>query len=80
MADKQQHGVLVSGLVISKKKYPGKDGKPDRFGVDVAVPGIREMLSIQMPPERWGGLLEMSDFKGLVTFRVYKGIIYFEAL
>jgi hypothetical protein len=81
MADqKSQHGMLISGLIMTKKKYPGKDNKPDRFGVDVAIPGLRQMLSVTVKPEVWGVLQEMMDFKSMVTFRTYKDQVYFEAI
>lgn len=82
MANEQRtnYGMLISGIIMAKNKYPGQSGKPDRFAVDVAIPGIREMISVQVRPEQWGALPEMSDFKSKVTFRKYNGQVYFEAL
>ena len=76
--EKKAYGLLASGIVMTKNRYPGKNGNPDRFGVDVAIPGCREMISIQLPPEKWGSITEQSDYKNLVTFRKYNGAIYFE--
>jgi len=77
---KKPHGMLISGVIMCKNKYPGKDNKPDRFGVDVAIPGLRQMLSVSVKPEVWGGLAEMTDFRSMVTFRTYKDQVYFEAV
>ncbi|MBV5330640.1 MAG: hypothetical protein JZU65_23920 [Chlorobium sp.] len=82
MADENKKtilGLLASGLVMSKNKYPGRDGKPDRFSIDLAIPGVREMLSIQVKPEVWGTVQDMQEWKSLITFRLYKGVVYFEA-
>lgn len=76
----KNYGVFVFGVVMSKNKYPGQNGKQDRFGIDVAVPGVREMISITVPPENWGIYKEMGDFKGEVSFRKYNGNVYFEAI
>lgn len=82
MSDEKRsnYGMVVSGMIMSKNKYPGKNGNKDRFAVDVAIPGIREMLSIQVPPEKWGALPEMGDFKTKVSYRKYNGQVYFEAV
>lgn len=70
----------ITGLIMTKNKYPGKDGKADRFSVDVAIPGLKSMLSVSVKPEVWGGLVEMADYSSKVSFRVYKDQIYFEAI
>lgn len=81
MADEKKNilGLLAAGLVMAKNRFAGV-GKPDRYSVDLAVPGIREMLTITVPFDLWNSLSEMQEWKTRLVFRTYKGNVYFEAV
>lgn len=73
-------GLVVHGLVMAKNRFPAKDGRPERFSLDVACPGCKEMIALSVPPEKWGAVQEQSEFLSRASFRTYKGAVYFEAL
>lgn len=73
-------GLIVRGQVITKNRYPEKNGMPERYGIDVAVPGCRELLSIRLDPVTFGSVTEMDVFQGRVTMSTFKGRVYFEAV
>lgn len=78
--EKKPKGMFVAGLVMAKNIYPPKEGRPERYGVDVAVTGIREMLSVTVPFALFNTLEEEGEFRAKLNFRTYKGNIYFEAI
>lgn len=71
-------GLMVVGQVMAKNHYPGRNGKPDRFSVDVAVPGLRQMLTISLPSEDWLKREVMTIFRSKITFNLYQGRLYFQ--
>lgn len=75
---KPEMGLFVFGQIMTKNHFPGKDGKPDRYSIDVAVPGLRQFVSISLRPEDWGRLNIMEEFKGRISFNVFKGNVYFQ--
>lgn len=75
---KAEMGLFVFGQIMTKNHFPGRDGKPDRYGIDVAVPGLRQFVSISLRPEDWGRLNVMEEFKGRISFNVFKGNVYFQ--
>lgn len=72
-------GVLVVGQIMAKNYYPGSNGKPDRHSLDVAVPGLRQMLSISVTFEDWMKREIMTLYKGKVTFNLFNGRLYFQS-
>lgn len=71
-------GLLVVGQIMAKNHFPGSNGKPDRFSVDVAVPGIRQMLTIALKAEDWMKAEVMTLFKAKLTYNLYNGRLYFQ--
>lgn len=71
-------GLLVVGQIMAKNHFPGSNGKPDRFSIDVAVPGIRQMLTIALRAEDWMKTEVMTLFKAKLTFNLYNGRLYFQ--
>ena len=71
-------GILVIGQIMAKNHYPGASGKPDRFSIDIAVPGIRQMLTISLKVEDWMKLEEFTIFKSKITFNLFQGRLYFQ--
>lgn len=80
MSDKPKldMGLFVFGQIMTKNCFPGRDGKPDRYGIDVAVPGLRQFVSISLRPEDFGRYNVMDEFKGRLTFNIFKGNVYFQ--
>lgn len=80
MSDKPKldMGLFVFGQIMTKNHFPGRDGKPDRYGIDVAVPGLRQFVSISLRPEDFGRYNVMDEFKGRLTFNIFKGNVYFQ--
>lgn len=80
MSDKPKSdmGLFVYGRIINKNHFPGRDGKPDRYGIDVAVPGLRQFVSISLRLEDFGRYNVMDEFKGRITFNIFKGNVYFQ--
>jgi len=73
-------GLIASGLVMAKNCFVPNDGKPPRFSFDIAIPGIREMLTISVKKEVYETVNEMQEWKALIKYRTYKGVVYFEAI
>lgn len=71
-------GLLVVGQIMAKNHYPGSNGKPDRFSIDVAVPGLRQMLTISLKAEDWMKREVMTIFKSKITFNLFQGRLYFQ--
>lgn len=82
MEDKQQKslGLYVIGQIISKNRYPGQQNKPERFALDVAIPGCRELLSIAVDAVQFAAAKEMAVFTCQAILRTYNGRVYFTAL
>lgn len=76
----QKLGLYVIGQVISKNRYPAKDNQPERFSIDVASPGVRELLNVKVDPVQFGAVKEMDTFQSRLSMRTYKGAVYFEAV
>lgn len=71
-------GLLVVGQIMAKNHYPGAQGKPDRFSLDVAVPGLRQMLTISVQAEDWMKREVMTLYKSKVTFNLFNNRLYFQ--
>lgn len=71
-------GLFVKGQIMAKNHFPGRSGKPDRFSIDVAVPGIRQMLTIALKAEDWMKSDVMTMFKAKLSFDLYNGRVYFQ--
>lgn len=81
MEDKQKAlGLYVIGQIISKNRYPGQEKKPERFALDVAIPGCRELLSIAVDAVQFASAKEMAIFTCQVVLRTFNGRVYFTAL
>lgn len=72
-------GIFVSGQIMARNHYPGSQGKPDRYSLDIAVPGLRQMLTISVTFEDWAKREVMSLYKGKVTFNLFNGRLYFQS-
>jgi len=71
-------GLLVIGQIMAKNHYPGTNGKPDRFSVDVAVPGLRQMITVGLKAEDWMKREVMTIYQSKITFNLYNGRLYFQ--
>lgn len=71
-------GLFVAGQIMAKNHLPGQPGKPDRFSIDVAVPGLRQFITISLKAEDWMKLEVMSFFASKVTFNLFNGRLYFQ--
>ncbi len=69
-------GIIVSGLVMAKNEYPGKDGRQPRYALDIAIPGQKENLSVTVPPEEYHKINLLDSFKAAVSYSVFRGSIY----
>lgn len=72
-------GVFVSGQIMARNHYPGSQGKPDRYSLDIAVPGLRQMLTISVTLEDWMKREVMTLYKSKVTFNLFNGRLYFQS-
>jgi len=77
---KQNLGMMIAGQVMTKNIYPGRDGKPDRYSLDVAIPNCASIAKISVDGPTYGAVQVLEVFKRFVSFRLYKGNVYFEAL
>lgn len=81
MEEKQKAlGLYVIGQVISKNHYPAQQNKNERFTVDVAIPGCRELLSIAVDALQFGAVKEMAVFTCQAVLKTFNGRVYFTAL
>lgn len=82
MEDKQQKslGLYIIGQIISKNHYPGQQNKAERFAVDVAIPGCRELLSVAVDAAQFAAAKEMAVFTCQAVMRTFNGRSYFTAL
>ena len=73
-------GIFVVGQIIARNHYPGANGKPDRYSLDVAVPGLRQMLTISVTLDDWMKRETMTIYKGKITFNLFNNRLYFQAI
>lgn len=71
-------GLYIVGQIIGKNHFPGKDGKPDRYSIDVAIPGIREMLTVSLQHDDWVKRQEMTPVSMKAVFSLFRGRLYFQ--
>lgn len=71
-------GLFVVGQIMAKNHYPGTQGKPDRFSLDVAVPGIRQMMTISVKADDWMKREVMTIYKCKITFNLFNNRLYFQ--
>ncbi len=68
--------LVVAGQVFAKNEFPGKDGRDTRYSVDLAVAGLKMMLTLNLPFEEWVKVELMSILKTPVSFNMFKGNVY----
>lgn len=71
-------GILIVGQIMAKNHYPGAKGKPDRYSLDIAIPGLRQMLTISITLEDWMNREILTLYKGKVVFDLFNGRLYFQ--
>ena len=71
-------GIFISGQIIGKNHYPGANGKPDRYSLDIAIPGLRHMLTISVNFEDFQNREILMLYKGKVVFNLFNGRLYFQ--
>ena len=73
-------GIFIVGQIMAKNHYPGANGKPDRYSLDVAVPGISQMLMISIKSDDWMKREVMTIYKGKITFNLFNNRLYFQSV
>jgi hypothetical protein len=76
----KDQNIYILGTIITKNQFPGKDNKPDRFSIDVAVPGNKQLFSVSIKPEVWGALAPMTEFFSAVRVRLYNEQLYLDGI
>ena len=71
-------GIFIVGQIMAKNHYPGANGKPDRYSLDIAIPGLRQMVTISTTLEDWMKREVMLPYKGKVVFNLFNGRLYFQ--
>jgi hypothetical protein len=74
--EKKQMGVWVNGLVISKNEYIPQRGDA-RYTLDIAVPGNRHNIPVQVDRQVFDKQTELQPFTCKVTVTSFNNNIYF---
>lgn len=74
------YGMLISGIIVTKNHYPAKDDRKERYSLDVAVPGSKGQLSVEVPAEMYLGSDEAGILKVRVSYNSFNGKLYFKAI
>ena len=75
---KDKLSLHVRGQVMCKNSFPSREPNGrERYSLDVAVPGCKEMLSVSVDGPTFGSVKELDIFESDLSFQVFKGRLYF---
>ena len=68
-------GLFLRGLIMAKNSYLG--GKTPRYTLDIAAPGNRQNVPVQVPEEYYSKAQEMMPFNEQISVSQFAGNLNF---
>ena len=68
-------GMYLNGLAMTKNVY--KTEKGEKYSIDVACPGLRNMVSVGVEKDLYDVIKVMEPFSAQLSFSIFNGKVYF---